>query len=274
MHEPALLKLKNVGKTFVNSRGTREAVLQGIDLDVGPREFVSILGRSGCGKSTLLKVMGGLVTPTHGTVSLMGQKVSGPQSAVGMVFQTFALYPWLSVFDNIAFGLIARGCARAAIDAAVSPLVELIGLQGYADAYPRELSGGMRQRVGFARALAVQPDLLLLDEPFSALDMFTARKLRADLMAMWTGARIRTRSMIMVTHDVSEAVMLSDRVFLLEGRPGRITERIRIDTPREERVLGNMHGMIEYITDLLELPTGGHASHSHLSDSIGRRSGD
>lgn len=250
MTKSNLLELKNLGKSFVDSSGSQQDVLHRINLTVNPNEFISVLGKSGCGKSTLLKIIAGLIRPTLGTVSLMGQQVTTPHSAVSMVFQTFALYPWLTVYENISFGLFTTGRDLVEVSTAVSNLIRMIGLEGYEKVYPRELSGGMRQRVGFARALAVQPELLLLDEPFSALDMFTAQKLRTDLMSMWTERRITTRAMIMVTHDISEAVMLSDRVIVLDAHPGRITEDISISTPRDDRTLRNMLDTIEYITDL------------------------
>ncbi|MBI0325527.1 ABC transporter ATP-binding protein [Burkholderia plantarii] len=245
------LELKNVNKTFIGQGGVGHDVLHEINLEIGVNEFVSILGKSGSGKSTLLKTIGGLVQPTLGVVSLRGEELTCPHSAISMVFQTFALYPWLTVFENIAFGLHANGIEAPRIDHDVANLIRLIGLQGYEKAFPRELSGGMKQRVGFARALAIEPDLLLLDEPFSSLDMFTAEKLRTDLMAMWTSRKIGTASMIMVTHDVTEAVMMSDRLIVLGSNPGRITHEISIGTPRAERTVRNMLDRIEHVTDLL-----------------------
>ena len=207
-------------------------VLDGIDLTLRDNEIVGVLGRSGSGKSTLLRIIAGLVRPTEGRVVIDGEPVRGPASQVAMVFQTFALFPWLTVLDNVAIGLEAQRVPVQERHKRALAAIDLIGLDGYESAFPKELSGGMRQRVGFARALVVHPKVLLMDEPFSALDVLTAESLRTDLLDLWGEGRIPIRSILMVTHNIEEAVLMCDRVLVFSSRPGRIAADIKIDIPQ------------------------------------------
>ncbi|WP_152526618.1 ABC transporter ATP-binding protein [Serratia fonticola] len=188
--QEVVLSAKQVNKAFIGENKLPKEVLRDVDLNVHKGEFVTILGQSGSGKSTLMRIFAGLIFPDTGTVSLAGKPIEGPDTDISMVFQSYALYPWLTVYDNIAFGLLAQDLPPQLIDKKLKALLTLVGLNGYEKAWPRELSGGMRQRVGFARALAVEPKVLLLDEPFSSLDIFTAQKLRMDLMNIWTNQKL------------------------------------------------------------------------------------
>lgn len=246
-----LLAISNVSHSFQPMSENSNPVLSEINFHVCDREVISILGKSGSGKSTLLRIISGLIIPDIGTVTLGDEKVLGPNPQINMVFQTFAIYPWLTVYQNIAFGLQAQNYSQETIDNQVNKMLHLIGLEKYRHAYPRELSGGMRQRVGFARALAVEPELLLLDEPFSSLDIYTGENLRSDLMRIWSTRQIKTRAMVMVTHSVDEAVMMSDRIILLGSKPGTITGNYEITTPRQNRTKQSMHDLIEEIGEEL-----------------------
>jgi NitT/TauT family transport system ATP-binding protein len=192
-------------------------------------EIVSLLGRSGSGKSTLLRIIAGLIRPTGGNVRWCGEQVAGPCEGIAMVFQSFALFPWLTVLENVEVGLDALGISAAEARRRAIEAIDLIGLDGFESAYPKEISGGMRQRVGFARALVVHPRLLLMDEPFSALDVLTAENLRTDLIDLWIEGRLPIRSILMVTHNIEEAVLMCDRVLIFSSTPGRVTQEIRVD---------------------------------------------
>lgn len=227
-----LLAVEGVSKAFSRRGGEPHFVLKDVDLTVQDGEILALLGRSGSGKSTLLRIIAGLVSPTSGTVRYRGAEVRGPVPQFSMVFQSFALLPWLTVLQNVELGLEAQGVEprdrrRRAIEA-----IDLIGLDGFESAYPRELSGGMRQRVGFARALVVEPDLLMMDEPFSALDVLTAETLRSDLLQLWEGRRMKTRGIIIVSHNIEEAVLLADRIVVLGSDPGRIVASLEVSLRR------------------------------------------
>ena len=229
-------------------------MLDDINLELRAGEIVALLGRSGSGKSTLLRTIAGLIAPTEGWVSYRGAELTGANPGTAMVFQSFALMPWLTVHDNVELGLAARGVGPAERRERALKAIDLIGLDGFESAYPKELSGGMRQRVGFARALVLEPDLLLMDEPFSALDVLTAENLRTELMALWAGESFPTKAICLVTHNIEEAVLLADRVIVLGANPGHIRAELPIELqrPRDRR-----SGAFESIVDkLYELLTG------------------
>jgi len=203
-------------------------VLDDVNLTLREGEIVALLGRSGSGKSTLLRIVAGLLEPTAGEVRWRDRPVRGPAEGVAMVFQSFALFPWLTVRENVEIGLEARGVARSEREERAEAAIDLIGLGGFENAYPKELSGGMRQRVGLARALVVHPDLLLMDEPFSALDVLTAENLRTDLIDLWSEGKLPVRSVLMVTHNIEEAVLMCDRILVFSSNPGRVSSELRV----------------------------------------------
>jgi NitT/TauT family transport system ATP-binding protein len=232
-----LVSVKDVTKTFATREGGELPVLEGITLDVRPGEIVALLGKSGSGKSTLLRCIAGLIRPTTGTVSFRGRELTGINPGAALVFQTFALLPWLTVQQNVELGLEAKGVvpdvrAQRAVEA-----IDLIGLDGFESAFPKELSGGMRQRVGFARALVVEPDLLLMDEPFSALDVLTAENLRTEILELWERDEFPAESILIVTHNIEEAVIFADRVIVLGTNPGRIKRELTValERPRDRK---------------------------------------
>ena len=227
-----LLEVQSVCQSYSNGADTPGAlVLDHVSLRLDQNEIVGLLGRSGCGKSSLLRIVAGLAQPAAGEVSYRGSKVAGPVSGIAMVFQSFALFPWLSVLENVELGLKARKVPAVEARKRALAAIDLIGLDGFESAYPKELSGGMRQRVGFARALVVQPDILLMDEPFSALDVLTAETLRTDLLDLWVEGRMPIKSILMVTHNIEEAVLMCDRIVILSSNPGRIAAEIKVNLP-------------------------------------------
>src|ERR1700729_995776 len=230
-----LISVRALSKSFSGPDGHPVPVLEGVDLSVSEGEFVALLGRSGSGKSTLLRCIAGLIAPTGGEVLFRGKRLTGTNRDTTMVFQTFALLPWLTVQQNVELGLEARGVAPADRSERALRAIDLVGLDGFESAYPKELSGGMRQRVGFARALVVEPAALLMDEPFSALDVLTSENLRGELLELWEGQRFPTKTMIMVTHNIEEAVLLADRLLVLGSNPGRIRADMRNPLPRPRR---------------------------------------
>ena len=253
----SLLELHAVSKHFVAGEG-RVAVLEGIDLSIAEGELVALLGRSGCGKSTLLRIVCGLTPASGGRVLYKGKAVTRPQAGISMVFQTFALFPWLNVLQNVEVGLEAPGVAREERRRRALQVIDMIGLDGFESAYPKELSGGMRQRVGFARALVVNPDVLLMDEAFSALDVPTTETLRNDLLDLWLERQIPTRAIVMVSHSIEEALLLADRIVILDSNPGRIKQQIHIDLkhPRD-RDSHAFRSRMEEIYSVMTATTGG-----------------
>lgn len=226
-----MLDVKNVRQTYAKGSGADLLVLDGINLSLREGEIVGLLGRSGSGKSSLLRIVAGLASPADGEVTWCGQPVHGPSPGIAMVFQSFALFPWLTVLENVEIGLEPLGVPPIERRQRSLAAIDLIGLDGFENAYPKELSGGMRQRVGFARGLVVHPRLLLMDEPFSALDVLTAETLRTDLIELWMEGKLPLRSILLVTHNIEEAVLMCDRVVIFAANPGRIAAEIKIDLP-------------------------------------------
>jgi NitT/TauT family transport system ATP-binding protein len=226
-----LVSVSHVRQAYHKEANSDLVVLDDVDLTIRVGEVVGLLGRSGSGKSTLLRIVSGLLQPTAGDVVWRGNKLRGPASGVAMVFQSFALFPWLTVQENVELGLEAQGVAKSEREERAEFAIDLIGLGGYNSAYPKELSGGMRQRVGLARALVVHPDLLLMDEPFSALDVLTAENLRTDLIDLWMDGRLPVKSVLMVTHNIEEAVLMCDRILVFSSNPGRVAHELRVPFP-------------------------------------------
>ena len=232
MTQEALIQMESVGKSFTGADGAARRSLDGVDFTLHQGEIVALLGKSGSGKSTLLRIMAGLIAADAGRARYRGQPVAGPAPGVAMVFQSFALFPWLTVQQNVELGLEAQGVAAAERERRAGAMLELIGLAGFGGALPRELSGGMRQRVGIARALVTNPDVLLMDEAFSALDVLTGETLRDDILQLWDSGQIPTRGIIVVSHNIEEAVMMADRIIILSSDPGRIASEIQVGLPR------------------------------------------
>jgi NitT/TauT family transport system ATP-binding protein len=231
-HGQPIIDLKDIRKSFRAADGRERPVLEGVDFTLRDGEIVALLGQSGSGKSTLLRIMAGLIGVDSGTVTYRGQPLYGPARAISMVFQSFALFPWLTVQQNVELGLEARGIARVERAVRAEAAISLIGLAGFEGALPRELSGGMRQRVGIARALVTQPDVLLMDEAFSALDVLTGERLRDDILELWTQGDMPTKAMLVVSHNIEEAVLMADRILIFASDPGRIRFQLAIDLPR------------------------------------------
>ena len=226
-----LLEVRSCCKSYGALDHEPVVVLEDAALTLSAGEIVGLLGRSGSGKSTLLRIISGLIAPTGGEVRFLGEPVHGPTPGMATVFQTFALFPWLTVFENVELGLVALEVPRPEARKRAQAAIELIGLAGFESAYPKELSGGMRQRVGFARALVTYPKLLLMDEPFSALDVLTAETLRTDFLDLWVEGRMPIQSVLLVTHNIEEAVLMCDRILIFASNPGRVVQEIKIALP-------------------------------------------
>lgn len=231
MANTSFIQLRAVSKAYTQPNGSTIKILDNIDLELREGEIVSLLGASGSGKSTLLRIIAGLISPSQGQVVYRDRPMVGLNPGVAIAFQSAALYPWLTVLENVELGLKAKGIAPKVRQQKAIEMIDLIGLDGFENAYPKELSGGMRQRVGFARALAVEPELLCMDEPFSALDVLTAENLRAELLDLWMEHRIPTKAILIVTHGIEEAVTLSDRMLVLGRNPGRIRAELTVTLP-------------------------------------------
>lgn len=247
-----ILEAKNIVKDFEESDGSMRRVLDGISFGVKRREFLSIIGPSGCGKSTLIRIAAGLETVTSGHFLLDGKKVSGTSAERGMVFQKYTLFPWLSVKQNVMFGLISSGYGNDDAEESALQWLQIVGLEKYAEYYPKQLSGGMQQRVAIARALAPQPRVLLMDEPFGALDAQTRSQMQKYLLEVWKNIDI---TILFVTHDLDEAVFLSDRILTLQANPGRVKELVTVDVPRprteESLFLPEFKTLRSHIEDLI-----------------------
>ncbi len=270
-----IVELKQVGKAFKRPDGTARPVLDQVDFTLREGEIVALLGQSGSGKSTLLRIMAGLIGADAGDVSYRGQPLYGPARGISMVFQSFALFPWLTVQQNVELGLEAQGVPAREREARATQTIEMIGLAGFEGALPRELSGGMRQRVGIARALVVKPEVLLMDEAFSALDVLTGERLREDILALWGGGQMSTKAILVVSHNIEEAVLMADRVLIFSSNPGRVRFQMQISLPRPRNA--DSREVRALIDEVYALMTAGaaHAERAtgepprlHLSDSL------
>jgi len=247
-----IIELKGVGKSFHSADGTSRVVLQGVDFTLHEGEIVALLGQSGCGKSTMLRIMAGLIPADSGQVLYKGMPLFGPARGVSMVFQSFALFPWLTVQKNVELGLEAQGIAPTEREKRAAAAIEMIGLSGFEGALPRELSGGMRQRVGIARALVLQPEVLLMDEAFSALDVLTGERLRDDILDLWEGGQMSTKAILVISHNIEEAVMMADRALIFASDPGRIRAELPITLARPRAAESiEVRGLIDTVYGLM-----------------------
>ena len=247
-----IVELRSVDKSFHSADGSTRLVLQGVDFTLNEGEIVALLGQSGSGKSTMLRIMAGLIQADKGQVLYKGLPVYGATKGISMVFQSFALFPWLTVQMNVELGLEAQGVPMKEREKRAQAAIEMIGLSGFEGALPRELSGGMRQRVGIARALVLEPEVLLMDEAFSALDVLTGERLREDILALWNNKEIPTKAILIVSHNIEEAVMMADRVLIFASDPGRVRAElpITLQHPREvesqevRSLIDNVYGLM------------------------------
>jgi NitT/TauT family transport system ATP-binding protein len=251
----AIIHAEKIEKYYAQPSQNRIQVISATDLDILPGEILALLGPSGSGKSTMLRMLTGLSTPTAGQVYWHGKPIRDAEINVSIVFQTFALFPWLTVLENVEAPLQARGVAPAERRERSIKMLDTVGLDGFEAAYPKELSGGMRQRVGFARALVVEPEVLFMDEPFSALDVLTAENLRSELLELWTKKTMPTKAVFLVTHNIEEAVLLADRIVVLGRNPGRIRTdfRVKLLQPRDRKSEGFTQ-LVDYIYKVLTRP--------------------
>ena len=252
MTQPApILEVKHVSKSY-QENGKEFHVLEDISFQINERDFVCIVGPSGCGKSTLLREIVGLDQPTHGEIRFEGAPVHAENPKISMVFQSFALFPWLTVAQNVELGLEAHKVPEAERKPKAKQYIDAVGLAGFENAYPRELSGGMKQRVGIARALVMDPTLLCMDEPFSALDALTAQNLRDEILQLWSNPDLPPSAVLMVTHSIDEAVYLADRIVALSARPGRVVKIEQVDLPRpRNRKEPEFYGWVDEIYSLI-----------------------
>ena len=253
--EEPIIEARRVEKFYGDPGGTRIQVVAPTDLAISTGEIVALLGPSGSGKSTLLRMLTGLAKPSSGDVLWHGKPLDGPSANVAIVFQSFALFPWLTVLDNVQAPLLARGVPLAERMKRSLRILDAVGLDGFEGAFPKELSGGMKQRVGFARALVVEPEVLFMDEPFSALDVLTAENLRSELLELWEDRKMPTRAVFIVTHNIEEAVLLADRVIVLGKNPGRIRAdfKVVVPRPRAHKDSRFLH-TVDYIYTILTQP--------------------
>jgi NitT/TauT family transport system ATP-binding protein len=260
-----VIELRKIAMAFAKPSGEPLPIVEDIDITIAEGEILGLLGRSGSGKSTLLRIIGGLIRPTAGEVIYGGAPLGGPALGISVVFQTFALYPWLTVLQNVVLGLDALGLKLDEARRRANRAIDLIGLDGFQSAYPRELSGGMRQRVGFARAIVSEPKLLLMDEPFSALDVLTAETLRTDFLDLWTGGTLPTKGVLMVTHNIEEAVLMCDRILVLAPNPGHIAAEIKVPLAQpRNRLDAAFHGIVDEIYAILT---------SRITEATGKHAG-
>jgi NitT/TauT family transport system ATP-binding protein len=247
-----VLELCAVSMAFPKPSGEPLPVLAQVNISMREGEILGLLGRSGSGKSTLLRIAAGLIKPSAGEVRYHGAPLAGPSKGIAVVFQTFALFPWLTVLENVEAGLDALALPRPESRRRALAAIDLIGLDGFQSAYPRELSGGMRQRVGFARAIVTEPTALLMDEPFSALDVLTAETLRTDFLDLWTGQQLSTRAALLVTHNIEEAVLMCDRIVVLASNPAHIAAEVPVSLARpRDRLEEAFRGIVDQIYSIL-----------------------
>jgi NitT/TauT family transport system ATP-binding protein len=250
-----IIEARNLEKFFEQPEGNRIEVIAPTSLSIAPGAIVALLGPSGSGKSTLLRMLTGLAKPSSGEVLWHGRPLDGQIPNVAIVFQSFALFPWLSVLENVEAPLLARGVGAVERHKRALKMLDVVGLDGFESAYPKELSGGMKQRVGFARAMVVQPEVLFMDEPFSALDVLTAENLRSELLELWLSKKMPISTIFIVTHNIDEAVLLADRVIVLGRNPGRIRADFTIDLPQwRERKSKQFVGYVDYIYTVMTQP--------------------
>ncbi|MEH2011759.1 ABC transporter ATP-binding protein [Nostoc sp.] len=250
-----LIALKSVSKSYQQPNGQQIVILENINLELRPGEIVALLGPSGSGKSTLMRIVAGLIAPSQGEVIYHNRPLVGLNPGVAIVFQSFALYPWLTVLENVELGLKAKGDPPDSRRQKALRMIDIIGLDGFENAYPKELSGGMRQRVGFARALAVEPELLCMDEPFSALDVLTAENLRFELLDLWLERRIPTQAILIVTHGIEEAVIMADRIIVLGRNPGRIRADLPVTLPHyRDRKHPSFQALVDKVYTIITNP--------------------
>jgi NitT/TauT family transport system ATP-binding protein len=251
----SLIHLQNINKFYLQPNGQTISILESINLELQIGEIVALLGPSGSGKSTLMRIIAGLISPSTGQVFYHNRPLVGLNPGVAIIFQNFALYPWLTVFENVELGLKAKGEPFFSRQEKALHMIDVIGLDGFENAYPKELSGGMRQRVGFARALAVEPELLCMDEPFSALDVLTAENLRIELLDLWLEKRIPTKTILIVTHGIEEAVMLADRIIILGRNPGRVRADLPVKLPHyRERKSPEFEALVDQVYRIITNP--------------------
>ena len=259
-----IVELKSVDKSFHSADGSARLVLQEVDFTLNEGEIVALLGQSGSGKSTMLRIMAGLIPADKGQVLYQGRPIYGAARGISMVFQSFALFPWLTVQKNVELGLEAQGVPVKEREKRAQAAIEMIGLTGFEGALPRELSGGMRQRVGIARALVMEPEVLLMDEAFSALDVLTGERLREDILELWNNKEIPTKAILIVSHNIEEAVMMADRVLIFASDPGRVRAELPITISHPRAVESQeVRALIDNVYGLM---TTGSARHGRLAD--------
>ena len=259
-----IIELKAVGKSFHSADGSARSVLEGVDFTLNDGEIVALLGQSGSGKSTMLRIMAGLIDADKGQVLYRGMPLYGAARGISMVFQSFALFPWLTVQKNVELGLEAQGIALEEREKRANAAIELIGLSGFEGALPRELSGGMRQRVGIARALVMEPEVLLMDEAFSALDVLTGERLREEILDLWESGQIPTKAILVVSHNIEEAVLMADRVLIFSSNPGRVRAELPIALARPREV--ESQEVRALIDEVYGLMTAGTARHGRTTE--------
>lgn len=265
-----LIQANNICKSFKRDENQNLLVLDNVNITIAAGQIVALLGKSGSGKSTLLRIISGLTKPSSGSVLYHEKPVYGPIQGLSMVFQSFALFPWLNVLQNVELGLEAQGLPATTRRARALEAIDIIGLDGFESAYPKELSGGMRQRVGFARALVVDPAILLMDEPFSALDVLTAESLRNDLLDIWNAKKTNLRAILLVTHNIEEAAYIADKILVFSTNPGRIRGEVGVDIPQPrtdctEQVRGVIEEVYTLMTTPLDQSVDLHKPHATLS---------